>query len=149
MTTKRNLIDQKGVALVVALVMLLLLTFIGIAAVTLTSYEAKISGNERLYNNAFYASDGGIENFRGRASTGEFLYTIANTGSYQVTIGNCVSNVSYTRGAAFSPPGFTEGMSAVDFVVRSEGVSPAFPVAGRVVIESIIEVATMSQEGYN
>jgi len=140
-------VNQKGVALVVALVMLLLLTLIGFAAISLTSYEAKISGNERLYNNAFYASDGGIENFRGRASTGEFLHTIANTGSYQVSIGDCVSYVSYTRGVPFLAPG--GGITLVDFLVRSEGVSPAFPVAGRVVVESIIEVAMITQEGYN
>ncbi len=147
MRTMYGLTDQKGIALVVALVMLLVLTFIGFAAVSLTSYEAKISGNERLYNNAFYASDGGIENFRGRASTGEFIHTIANVGSYQVNIGDCVSNVSYTRGTPFLAPG--GGITLVDFVVRSEGVSPAFPVSGKVVIESIIEVAMISQEGYN
>jgi hypothetical protein len=142
-----DLTDQKGVALVVALVMLLVLTFIGFAAVSLTSYEAKISGNEKLYNNAFYASDGGIENFRGRASTGEFVHSVANAGSYQAAIGECVSNVTYTRGVPFLAPG--GGITLVDFLVRSEGVSPSFPVAGRVVIESIIEVAMISQEGYN
>ncbi len=147
MTAKRNLTDQKGVALVVALVMLLVLTFIGFAAVSLTSYEAKISGNERLYNNAFYASDGGIENFRGRASVGEFVHSVGNTGSYQVAIGDCVSNVRYTRGVPFIGAG--GGITLVDFLVHSEGVSPAFPVAGRVVIESIIEVAMITQEGYN
>ncbi len=139
--------DQKGVALVVALVMLLVLTFIGFAAVNFTSFEAKISGNERLYNNAFYASDGGIENFRGRASAGEFIHAISNTGSYQVGIGDSVSNVRYTRGAPFAGAG--GGITLVDFFVRSEGVAPAFPVAGRVVIESIIEVAMVTQEGYN
>ena len=141
------LTDQKGVALVVALVMLLVLTFIGFAAVCLTSYEAKISGNERVYNNAFYAGDGGIENFRGRVSTGEFVHSISSSGSYQVAIGDCVSNVSYTRGIPFLAPG--GGITLVDFLVRSEGVSPSFPKPGRVVIESIIEVAMVSQEGYN
>ncbi len=127
--------------------MLLVLTFIGLAAVCLTGYEARISGNERIYNNAFYASDGGIENFRGRASVGEFVHSIANTGSYQVAIGDCVSSVTYTRGVPFTGAG--GGITLVDFLVRSEGVSPAFPVAGRVVIESIIEVAMVTQEGYN
>jgi hypothetical protein len=147
MKTKRGLTGQKGVALVVALVMLLVLTFIGIAAISFTSYEAKISGNERVYNNAFYASDGGIENFRGRVSTGEFIYSVGNSGSYQVTIGDCVSNVNYTRGSPYEGPG--GGITLVDFFVTSEGVSPNFPISGRVVIESIIQVAMMTQEGYN
>ena len=145
MITMYSLTNQKGVALVIALVMLLVLTFIGFAAVNYTSFEAKISGNERLYNNAFYASDGGIENFRGRASAGEFIYSTANGGSYQVAIGDAVSNVTYTRGSEYK----VNGIPYVDFVIRCEGVSPSFPISGRVVIESIIQVAKMTQEGYN
>ena len=89
--------DQKGVTFVVALIMLLVLTFVGFAAINLTSYESRIAGNERVYNNAFYASDGAVENFRGRVSTGEFVYSVGTSGSYQVAIGDCVSNVSYRR----------------------------------------------------
>jgi hypothetical protein len=137
--------EQKGIALVVALIMLLVLTFVGLAAISFTSYEARIAGNERVYNNAFYAGDGGIENFRGRASTGEFVYSVVTSGSYQVAIGDCVSNVTYNRKTG---PDFG-GNPTVDFFVRSEGVSPNFPTAGRVVIESIIEVSMMTQEGYN
>jgi Tfp pilus assembly protein PilX len=144
MKTKDFLKDQKGIALVVALVMLLVLTLVGMAAVNLTSYEAKISGNERIYNNAFYAGDGGIENFRGRASTGEFVYSTATSGSYQVAIGDSVSNVTYRRWNRSEG-----GIDYADFLIRSEGVSPSFPTAGRVVIESVIEVAMMAHEGYN
>jgi hypothetical protein len=144
MKTKDRLIEQKGIALVVALIMLLVLTFIGLAALSFTSYETKISGNERVYNNAFYAGDGGIENFRGRATTGEFVYASASSGSYQVAIGGSVSNVTYRRWNRSEG-----GVDYADFFVRSEGVSPNFPVAGRVVIEAIIEVAMMTAPGYN
>jgi hypothetical protein len=144
MKTKDCLMNQKGVALVVALIMLLVLTFIGFGAVSLTSYEARIAGNERVYNNAFYAGDGGIENFRGRASAGEFVYSVATSGTYQVAIGDCVSNVNYRRWNRSEG-----GIDYANFFVRSEGVSPSFPTAGRVVIESIVEVAMMTHEGYN
>jgi hypothetical protein len=145
MEKENRLKNQSGIALVVALVMLLVLTFLGFAAVSLTSYEAKIAGNERVYNNAFYAGDGGIENFRGRVSGGEFVYSAATSGSYQVAIGDCVSNVRYSR----RPGPDLGGNPTVDFYVTSEGVSPSFPMAGRVVIESIIEVTMMTQQGYN
>lgn len=145
MKTKDRLMEQEGIALVVALVILLVLTFVGLAALSFTSYEARIAGNERVYNNAFYAGDGGIENFRGRASTGEFVYSAATSGSYQVAIGNCTSNVTYSR----RPGPDLGGNPTVDFLVRSEGVSPNFPTAGRVVIESIIEVTMFMHEGYN
>jgi Tfp pilus assembly protein PilX len=141
-----GLADQKGVALVVALVMLLVLTFVGFAAMSLTSYEAKISGNERLYNNAFYASDGGIENFRGMVSAGSFVYSLATTGSYQITVGDCTSSIRYIKTVMNQPGG--GGQMAV-FRVTSEGVSPGFPVAGRVVVESIIEASMMTPQGYN
>jgi type IV pilus assembly protein PilX len=144
MKTKDGLMDPKGIALVVALVMLLVLTFVGVAAISLTSYEARIAGNERVYNNAFYAGDGGIENFRGRASTGEFVYSVATSGSYQVAIGDSTSNITYRR--------WNRSEGGVDyavFLVRSEGVSPSLPTSGRVVIESIIETSMMTPQGYN
>jgi len=145
MKTKDGLRNQKGIALVVALIMLLVLTFIGFGAISLTSYEARIAGNERVYNNAFYAGDGGIENFRGRVSTGEFVYSVASSGSYQVAIGDSVSNVTYRRGNTYN----VGGVDHVDFFVTSEGVSPSLPTSGRVVIESIIETSMMTPQGYN
>lgn len=58
---KRHILgDQKGVVLVVALIMLLVLTFIGIHSISSTVFEAKISGNERWGSAAFYAADGGV-----------------------------------------------------------------------------------------
>jgi Na+-transporting methylmalonyl-CoA/oxaloacetate decarboxylase gamma subunit len=53
----RGLIDEKGVALVIALIMLLILTFIGISAISTTTFETNISGNERVGTDAFYASE--------------------------------------------------------------------------------------------
>jgi len=52
--------DQKGVALILALLMLLVLTFIGISSIGSTIFETKISGNERFASNAFYAAAGGV-----------------------------------------------------------------------------------------
>lgn len=49
--------SEKGVALVLALIMLLILTFIGISSISTTTYETNISGNERVGTVAFYASE--------------------------------------------------------------------------------------------
>jgi type IV pilus assembly protein PilX len=55
---ERNILrNRKGVALVIALIMLLLLTFIGISAISTTTFETNISGNERVGTAAFYASE--------------------------------------------------------------------------------------------
>jgi hypothetical protein len=49
--------NKNGVALVVALIMLLILTFIGISAISTTTFETNITGNERVGTDAFYASE--------------------------------------------------------------------------------------------
>ena len=53
--------DQKGVALVVALIMLLVLTLIGMSSISSSYYETKISGNDRFGTAAFYAAKGGVD----------------------------------------------------------------------------------------
>ena len=58
---KNILINEKGVALIIALLMLLILTLIGISAISTTTFETNISGNERVGTDAFYASEAGIQ----------------------------------------------------------------------------------------
>ena len=135
--------NQNGIAFVIALLMLLVLTLIGVASVSLSSFETNIAGNERLYNLAFYAADGGIENFRGQVTSGMFIYSAINTGSYQVTIGGAPCNVSYTRWKRSDGGG-----DFADFKVTAEGQAP-FPTQGKVVVEAIIEASMMKPEGYN
>ncbi len=53
--------NQRGSALVVALLMLVVLTLLGIAALTTTKIEVQISGNDKLYKTSFYAADAGTE----------------------------------------------------------------------------------------
>ena len=53
--------SQQGAALIVAIMILLLLTILGIYAVTTSTLETKIAGNERVLKDAFYAADGGID----------------------------------------------------------------------------------------
>jgi hypothetical protein len=135
--------NQKGVAFVIALIMLLVLTLIGVSSVSMSSYETSIAGNERVYNMAFYAADGGLENFRGRLSTGEFIYSAINTGSYQVTVGEVTCNVSYSK------KGYKDaGGDYALFTVRSEGNAP-FPSQGKVIVESVVQAPMQKAEGYN
>jgi hypothetical protein len=58
---KMNWGDQKGMALVVALIILLVLTLLGISSINSTIFESKISGNERWGSAAFYAAKGGVD----------------------------------------------------------------------------------------
>ncbi len=49
--------NKKGVALVIALIILLILTLIGISAINTTTFETALTGNERAGTAAFYASE--------------------------------------------------------------------------------------------
>jgi Tfp pilus assembly protein PilX len=53
--------DEKGIAMVVALVILLVLTLIGFSSISTTTFESNIAGNERLGTDAFYAAEGCIQ----------------------------------------------------------------------------------------
>jgi hypothetical protein len=52
-----SVLNEQGSALVIALIMLVLLTLIGISATTTTQIETQIAGNERTYMHQFYVAD--------------------------------------------------------------------------------------------
>ena len=52
---------QKGSALPIAMMVMVLLTFVGLFSLQSTGLELMISGNERLYQKAFMGADGGTE----------------------------------------------------------------------------------------
>ena len=51
--------NQSGVALVVALLMIVILSLIGIASSSNSTFEIRLSGNKRGSTDAFYIADGG------------------------------------------------------------------------------------------
>jgi len=63
MTKKRNvsLKDESGVAMIIALFMILVLTLIGLASTSSSTFEIKLSGNKRGTTDAFYIADGGAQ----------------------------------------------------------------------------------------
>ncbi len=61
MRGKNRVGNERGIVLIVALMLLLVLTIIGINSISTTSFENIISGNERLANTAFYSAEAGIQ----------------------------------------------------------------------------------------
>jgi Tfp pilus assembly protein PilX len=53
--------NQRGNALVIALLMLACLTLLGIASLMTSTVELQVSGSDRVAKTAFYAADGGTE----------------------------------------------------------------------------------------
>ena len=134
---KNNLKNQKGVSLVIALLILLVLTLLGISAISTTTFETNIAGNERLYNRAFYTSDAGVDYFFGNrnfyVSLPNSMGTVNSTGE-GLPLGGDYFLINWARTVtATGPPRILE------FRITAEGISPNFPTAGRVVIEAVIE----------
>ena len=131
------LINHRGVSLVIALLILLIVTLIGISAIQTTTFETNIAGNEKLYNNAFYLSDAGIDYFFG---TSQSYILLPNTGgvldsqAIALDLGGGRFNLQWKRIAEESGP-----PRKVEFLVTSEGIAPNFPTAGKVVTEAVIE----------
>ncbi len=62
----KGLREEKGIALVLGMLLLLILTLIGISALNDSTYDVLISGNERASVQAFYVAEAGINEFMGR-----------------------------------------------------------------------------------
>ncbi len=62
--------SQRGIALIIALFSLLLISGVGISLMVIAGNEAAINGNYRSSTQAFYAAYSGLEEARGRLSQG-------------------------------------------------------------------------------
>jgi hypothetical protein len=71
--------DERGIALIVALIILLVLTLIGISAISTTTFETSLSGNERVAIDAFYAAEAGLQ--RGISELHDIGWTPLGQGS--------------------------------------------------------------------
>jgi hypothetical protein len=60
MKTMRDRRNERGAALVLAILVLAILTVIGIALMLITSTESRIAANEWSVNRGFYAADAGV-----------------------------------------------------------------------------------------
>jgi len=59
--TTNILTNENGAALVIALMMMIMLTLVGLGSIFTSTFEVKLSGNKRASTNAFYAADSGVQ----------------------------------------------------------------------------------------
>ncbi len=62
--------EENGVVLVLGLLLLLTVTLIGISALSTSTFDIRISGNEKASVQAFYVAEAGINEFMGRFKAG-------------------------------------------------------------------------------
>lgn len=83
--------DERGSAFIVALLVLVVLTIVGLALTFMTQTEMRIGANEREANRTFYASDSGIQ-----VSTAATLWTANTSQTLQVVLNTTVQDTGVT-----------------------------------------------------
>jgi len=158
--SKKLLNDQSGMALVIALLMMIVLTLIGLASVVSSSFEIRLSGNKRGSTDAFYSSDSGIqvvmaniENFNLSKFSSQNTYDpFMDTSNPNPTYATVV--ISHMTDQHGSPRG--HGFSATNFefehyVINSVGQDQIElnPVRSRSTLEEkVIRLVPTLQGGY-
>ncbi|VAW38575.1 hypothetical protein MNBD_DELTA02-1130 [hydrothermal vent metagenome] len=83
MRYKDGLKDERGMALVMALVLLTLMGVLGTIMFKVTDYEMQIARNYSWRQDAFYAADSGVE----YAQTDANIYTAIGLGTINIPVG--------------------------------------------------------------
>jgi len=124
--------NQSGVALVVALLMIVILSLIGIASSSNSTFEIRLSGNKRGSTDAFYTADGGtksvypiIANFNTSSGYTTSLGTLpTELQSESVDMRMTSPTLDVPGGVSFtSPPQVTIYHTTVSKVPRGLGMS--------------------------
>ena len=125
-TLRKPLENDKGGILIIALLMLIILTLLGIAATDTTNVEIQVAANEKIYKEAFYNADSGI--FYAVAKGSILVPSHGAAPSFtQVTPPDLPSNVNlYYRDVTAGPPRQIEVRS----VGTAKGGGTASIVAG-------------------
>src|SRR3972149_9425026 len=87
-----NMANEKGVALVMAMVMIVLLSILGAMSLSTSTIEIGISGNYRNSMEALYAAERAVE----YAETSGTIYSAIGTGSVDLNLAPHPANISIT-----------------------------------------------------
>ncbi len=160
MDIKKNSIlkNQSGAALVIALVMMIVLTLIGLASIFSSTFEIKLSGNKRCSTDAFYAADSGVQvlvanvnNFNPGTHAypyDPFTDKVANPDNPT----KAAANITYITAQLGAPRGY--GFSALNFefehfLIQSTGQTCANPIPSTTIVqEKIVRLVPTLQGGY-
>ena len=136
--------DEKGSALVLALLILVLLTLMGISATTTSTVGIQMAGSEKFYEMAFYSAESGwqralnwlddqyLGDVTNRVWNGttfeEVLGSLEEEDSVGITLAND-DNIQYfvkleLTGTA-PVPGYSTSFRRVNYKVKSEGSGPS------------------------
>ncbi len=116
---KTTACNEKGTALVITLMLLLILTAIGIYAISISTTEMNIAVQSKVGTATLNSADSGANvgiDWIPNVFTAPFTATLADQSNYSVT--------SRATGAMTIRPGFGANFRFADFEVTSQGQSP-------------------------
>lgn len=117
---------QRGVVLVMSLVILLILTILGISAMGTSSLEEKMSGNIQEGTHAFEAAESGLNQAFNTSGALSLSGTTTNTFNYN---NNRYTAVVDTKFKQFAPPkrgsGYGNNFEAANFDQKSTATTTA------------------------
>lgn len=118
----KGFIDQKGIALILGMLLLLVATLIGISALNTSTYDVLISGNERASIQAFYVAEAGINELMGRfraGATNEILDSDPSNPNWKVLLakypGKGATQIGFLSG---DPNAYPSLQNQLDFGVE-------------------------------
>lgn len=121
---KKMMKDEKGIAMVVALLILLVLTLIGFSSINTSIFESSISGNERVSTDAFYAAEAGLHvGFNQLPNTAAFSQTLGDASYWSGSMRDKGSPKALTGGGLYLKPGYDQNYSFRVFGVNTSGDS--------------------------
>jgi PilX N-terminal len=138
--------NQSGMALVVALLMIVILSLIGIASSSNSTFEIRLSGNKRGSTDAFYTADGGaksvlpiVANFNTSSGYTTSLGTLpTELQSESIDMKQTSPTLDLPSGIAFtSPPQVTIYHTTITRIPRGLGMSATAFLYNYYIIDSI------------
>lgn len=127
---------ERGSALLIALILIVVLTFIGLGLLTRSLMVTRIAGSERWSTKAFYGADSGLQVAKARLRirrTGQFNFTVNDlrgktgallAGTINVAVSN-MANVGAPRPVAGTQVGGGQGSSEPLYMFFFQGTSTA------------------------
>jgi hypothetical protein len=138
---KKKFKDQKGFSMVTVLFLLLMMTILGIAALTTSDFDLNLAGNQKRSTNAFYAAEAGVKKAEAEIRTS---YTSTGSPPSPLPSGNfSLNNYSITYSTTDLGPAAQRTLTAgaykglyglvKSFEITSEAVGTPGPERAKIV----------------
>jgi type IV pilus assembly protein PilX len=123
-TRARRITGQRGAALIVGMVLLVILTLLAISGMNTATTELFMAGNEKYQENAFQAAETGIERTIATGTFNPAVLPPVDPPQTDLGEGDSYEAIVLPRGSSPPPPGYTIGtFGAEHFEIQSTGNS--------------------------